>query len=160
MKRVFLSILCLILMWNFSYAAAPLKTTNDKSAPGFVLLDLEHKEVSFSDFRGKPIILFFWTTWCPYCRQELRELNDMQKKISLTDTQVLAINIEEPAERVQRFLDNRQMLYKVLLDKDATVASSYGILGVPTFIYINRAGNIVSYSNYFSQDKYEDIASK
>lgn len=159
-KKALLFILCLILIENFSYAAAPLKAKTDESAFDFVLLDLENKGVSFSALRGKPVILFFWTTWCPYCRNELKELNDKQKELSRTNTQVLAINIEESIDKVQKFINNRTFSYKVLLDKDAAIASRYSVLGVPTYIYINKKGNIVSYSNYFSQAKYEDIALK
>ncbi|MDD4980735.1 MAG: TlpA disulfide reductase family protein [Candidatus Omnitrophica bacterium] len=162
-KKPLLFIFCLILMQNFSYAAAvppKPKTSELAPAPDFMLLDLEGKEISLAALKGKPIILFFWTTWCPYCRGELKELNDKQAEISRNDTQVLAINIEEPAEKVGRFMNNRLVFYKVLLDKEASVANSYSVIGVPTYVYINKAGYIASSSNYFSHSKYEDIALK
>jgi len=150
-----------MLIQNFSYAAAvPFKPKANELAPDFRLLDLEGKEVSLAALKGKPVILFFWTTWCPYCRGELKELNDKQAELSRTNTQVLAINIEEPTEKVQNFMNKRSVFYKVLLDKEASVANSYSVIGVPTYVYINKAGYLVSSGNYFSQSKYEDIALK
>ena len=77
MKKINLVVLSLVLVQNFLFAAQPLRTETSELATNFTLLDLENKEFSLSDFKGKPVILFFWTTWCPYCRGELKKLNTM-----------------------------------------------------------------------------------
>jgi len=159
-KKIFFFVLSLLLAYNFLSAASPLETKGAGAAHDFTLFDLDSREVSLSDFKGKPTILFFWTTWCPYCREELKQLNTMQLELSKNNTQVLAINVEEPAEKVQRFILNNPVRYKVLLDKDATVSEDYGILGVPTYVFIDKERRVASYSHYFSPNKYKNIISK
>jgi len=158
-KKIFSIVLALILVQNFLFAASPLADKTGNLAVNFNLLDLEDKETSLSKFRGKPVILFFWTTWCPFCREELKQLNLMHRELSESGVEVLAINVEERAEKVQRFMQRYSFSWKVLLDKDATVAGDYGILGVPTYILIDKEGRLVSYSYYFPKENYKNLIS-
>jgi len=160
-KKILFLALSLTFLQNFLFAAAPpLQTKSGELAADFTLLDLENKAVSLSHFKGKPIILFFWTTWCPYCREELKQLNALQAEFAKSNTEVLAINIEEPTEKVQRFILNNPVYYKVLLDRDATLSEDYGVMGVPTYVFINKDRRIVANSHYFSPAKYRDIISR
>ena len=155
MKKIFLIVLSLVLVQNFLFAAQP-----PEIAANFTLLDLENKEFSLSDFKGKPLILFFWTTWCPYCRKELKLLNTLHAQFLQNGVELVAINVEDPAEKVQRFMGNYPFSYRVLLDTDAEVAQAFGILGVPTYILINKEGRIVFNNNYFPQKEYQDLILK
>ncbi len=160
MKKVFLIALSLVLMQNFLFAAQPLRTETPEIATNFTLLDLENKEFSLSDFKGKPVILFFWTTWCPYCRGELKQLNTMHAQFLQNGVELVAINVEEPADKIQRFTGSYPFSYRVLLDTDAEVAGAFGILGVPTYILINKEGHIVFNNHYFPQKEYKDLILK
>jgi peroxiredoxin len=159
-RKIPFIILSLILAQNFLFAAAPRQTKTAELANNFTLLDLEDNAVSLSDFRGRRVILFFWTTWCPHCRRELRQLNDMQTEFLRSGTQLLAINIEESAGKVRRFMQNQPCYYKILLDSDAMIAQDYGIVGVPTYVFIDREGHVTSFSHYFSQNKYKEMISR
>ena len=159
-KKISLIVLSLALVQNYLFAAQPIKTKTPELAANFTLLDLEKKEFSLSDFKGKPVILFFWTTWCPYCRKELKQLNDMHRELLQNGVGLVAINVEEPADRVQRFIESHPFSSRVLLDTDAKVASAYGILGVPTHIFINKEGRIVFDNHYFPQKEYNDLILK
>jgi len=160
-KKVFFIALFLIFAQNSLFAAAPaLENKSGESAVDFTLLDLDNKAISLSDFKGKPRILFFWTTWCPYCRGELKQLNALRVELAKSNTEVLAINIEEPAEKVRRFMENSPVYYKVLLDMDAAVSEDYGVRGVPTYIFIDKEGHLAATSHYFSPSMYKNIASK
>jgi peroxiredoxin len=149
-----------VLVQNILFAIEPAKTKTSELATDFTLLDLNNQKVSLSDFRGKPLILFFWTTWCPYCRRELKQLKVMHLEFSRSGTELLAINVEETKEKVQRFMKRLSLTYKVLLDEDAQVAINYAILGVPTYVYIDKEGRIASYGHYFSHNKYNEIILK
>jgi peroxiredoxin len=159
-KKISLIALSSVLVQNFLFAAQPLRTETPEIATNFTLLDLENKEFSLSDFKGKPVILFFWTTWCPYCRGELKQLNTMHAQFLRDGVELVAINIEEPAAKVQRFMGSYPFSYRVLLDTDAKVAGAFGVLGVPTYILINKEGCIVFNSNYFPQKEYNDLILK
>jgi peroxiredoxin len=159
-KKINLVVLFLMLAQGLLFAAQPLRTETPELATNFTLLDLENKEFSLSDIKGKPVILFFWTTWCPYCRGELKQLNIMHAQFLRDGVELVAINIEEPAAKVQRFTGSYPFSYRVLLDTDAEVAQAFGILGVPTYILINKEGRIVFEHNYFPQKEHKDLILK
>ena len=149
-----------MLVQNFLFAAQPLRKETSQTASNFTILDLENKEFSLSDIKGKPIILFFWTTWCPHCRKELKLLNALHAEFLQNGVELAAINVEETADKVQRFMGSYPLSYRVLLDTDTKVAQAYGILGVPTYILINKEGRIVFNNYYFPQKDYKDIILK
>lgn len=128
--------------------------TEDKiktPAFNFSLYDLEGNKISLSDFSGKPLILFFWTTWCPFCREEFPVLTDNYNDLKKEGIEVLAIDIGESKERVKKFTVNLNldMPFPILLDSASTVAYAYDLLGVPTFILIDSQGKIKFQGNDF-----------
>ena len=159
-KKINLVVLFLVLVQNFLFAAQPLRTETSELATNFTLLDLENKEFSVSDLKGKPIILFFWTIGCYYCRGEIKKLNTMHADLLRDGVELVAINVEDPIDKVQRFMGSYPFSYRILLDTDAEVARAFGILGVPTYILINKEGRIVFEHNYFPQKEYKDLILK
>lgn len=127
----------------------------------FKLPDLNNEFVTLSSYKGKnPVILLFWTTWCPFCREELNILNKKYPQLAKEGWEVLGINIEESPSIVGVFLKKRPLAFKVLLDTDAQVTYSYDILGVPTFILVNKEGFVVFKDNYFPEDRYKELILK
>jgi peroxiredoxin len=159
-KKINLVVLFLVLVQNFLFAAQPLRNETPERASNFTLLGLENKQFSLSDFKGKPIILFFWTTWCPYCRKELKQLNTMHAQFLRDGVELVAINVEEPVDKVQKFIGSYPFSFRVLLDTDGKVARAYGILGVPSYNLINKEGRIVFDNHYFPQKEYQDLILK
>jgi peroxiredoxin len=129
-------------------------------ASDFSLSGLGNKHVSLSDFKGKPVILFFWTTWCPFCGQELKALNTMQARMAKDGVALLAINVGEPFYKVENLALRYNFTFTILLDTDSTVADAYGILGVPTYIHIDKEGNIISTLHSFSDKKYKELITR
>ncbi len=159
-KKLSLVIFSLLLIQNFLFAAQPVKAKAYNLAPDFNLLDLEGKEFSFSSIKGKPAILFFWTTWCPYCQKELKQLEDSRQELSENGVELIAIDAQEPADKVKKFFGSRRFSFKVLLDTDGEVSQSYGVMGVPTYAFIDKEGRIVSTSHSFLQKEYKDLILK
>ena len=160
MKKIILIALSAALIQNFLFAAQPLRKETTEMASDFTLLDLENKEFSLSNLKGKPIILFFWTTWCPHCRKELKLLNTTHAELLKNGVELVTINVEEPADKVQRFIGTYPLSFRVLLDLDLKVAQAYGVLGVPTYFLINKEGRIVFNNHYFPQEEYKDLILK
>lgn len=130
-----------------------------RRAPDFKLQDMQGNFVSLSSYKDKqPVLLFFWTTWCPFCRRELRLLNDKYSSLSKDGLELLSVNIGESAQKVDRFIKNYNLGFPVLLDRDSEVAGKYEILGVPTYTLIDKKGYIVFEGNYFPQD-YKNLVS-
>ena len=164
MKKVLLTIVFLLFFHNFLFGLEPLKPKVEPKAnelaADFSLLDLDGNKVSLSDFKGKPTVLFFWTTRCPYCRKDLKTLNDIHPRLAKDGCELLTIDVAEPTYRVKNFVEREYLNFKVLLDSDTEVAYSYDILGVPTYVFVDKNGHIVFKGHYFHQAKYKDLIKK
>lgn len=160
MKKVFLIVLSLILAQNFLFAAQPLRKETLQMASNFTLLDLNNKEFSLSELKGKPTILFFWTTTCPYCMKELKQLNDIHPELLKDGAELVSINEDQSADRVTKFIKNYPLSYRVLLDTDYNVAQAYGVFGVPTYCLINKKGQVVFSGWSFPQKEYKSLILK
>lgn len=119
---------------------------NNPTAPDFSLKDLDGKDVKLSDYRGKIVILNFWAVWCKYCKQEMPDLNELNKElVKDNEAVILAIDSQESSEKVRNYLSSDNINLKVLLDQDGSVTQTYGISGFPTTFIINKDGTLYTY---------------
>ncbi len=140
----------IIVLFLLFFAITPL--FSEEFATNFRLKDIEDKEYILYDFIGKDLILFFWTTWCPYCIEELQDLERRYLSFKSEGIELLSINIGESKERVLRFLKRLKINFPILLDRDQKVSLQYDILGVPTYILINKHGEIKFYGHHLPKD--------
>ena len=110
----------------------------EKSAPNFTLRDLKGNQVSLSDFRGQPVVLNFWATWCSPCRVEIPHLEALYTKYKDQGLVVIGMNVETDYMKVKHFAESR-ISYTVLLD-GSTQSQGYDISGIPCTYYIDREG--------------------
>jgi peroxiredoxin len=89
---------------------------------------------------GQNGILFFWATWCPYCRNELKNLNRASADLARLGIRVYAVDIGESPENVQRFLREQGVDVDVLFDRDQSAAMTFSIEGLPTYLFIDEQG--------------------
>jgi peroxiredoxin len=107
-------------------------------APELSGLTLEGHPVSLADYRGAPLLLQFWATWCPVCALEQGSIDALAR-----DHQVLTIALQSgDAEEVRRHLDLEDLDFPVLLDPQGRIAGRYGVRGVPTTLIIGPGGRI------------------
>jgi len=112
------------------------------NAPDFALKDLDGRNVTFSSFRGKTILLNFWATWCPYCRQERASLNNLYKKFKSRDFQIVAVSVDRSVSKVKKFLIKNPAEFVILSDTEREAAAPYNVTGLPTSYLIDREGVI------------------
>jgi len=130
-------------------------------APDFELRDTYQDTYVLSSYKNKqPVLLFFWTTWCPFCRSELRVLNNMYATLQKDGVELLSINVGEPQSKVEDYVKNYYLAYHVLLDRDAGVSRSYEVAGVPTYVFIDKEGYVLFHDNFFPQKEYKDLIGK
>ena len=112
-------------------------------APTFELTDDNGDAYSLSDFRGKPIIINFWATWCPPCRAELPSMNRAWKKVKNEGIEMIAVNVGEDEDTVSAFKAEHPIDFRVLLDPSAEMVSDWPIKGLPTTFVIDKEGRLV-----------------
>ena len=125
-----------------SFSPFEMEKLIGKEAPEFTVTDLSGKKVSFSSFRGKPILLNFWATWCSYCRKERQYLNSLHKLYKDKGLVIVAVSTDKSSETVKRYMKKMPADFVVLHDTDNQAAEQYGVYSLPTSFLINRKGII------------------
>ena len=121
-----------------------VKSLVEKGAPPFSLKMLDgEKVVSLSDFKGKPILLKFWATWCPSCVEELPPMQKFSEGRRDQLVILLAAIDGEKEKKLQRLVKENKITLPVLLDPKAKTARSYGVNFVPVSFLISQEGLIV-----------------
>ncbi len=125
-----------------SEQSAPAAPQVDKLAPDFQLPNLDGQIISLSDLRGKPVLINFWATWCPPCREEMPYLQQIYDEWSSKGLVLLTIDIGETPAQIKEFMQNNNLSLPVLLDATKSVAQRYNITGIPTTFLIDKNGVI------------------
>lgn len=132
---------------------------NDVGKPikDFTLKTLNGPKMSLAEFRGNtPTIVFFWATWCPHCRQELKGLNKRQAELAQKGIKVALVDVGEEDPPVQEYALRNKITMTIFLDADSAVSEDYGIIRVPTFYLVDAQG-IIRDVEHVLPDDYETI---
>ena len=113
-------------------------------APDFSLNNFNGEEVSLRDFRGHPVMLNFWATWCGPCRFEMPFIQEIYEDPDWTAKElvILAVNIGESRAEAEGFMKDNGLTFTVLLDSSSSVAQAYNIRSIPTTLFIDKDGII------------------
>ena len=118
-------------------------TTGDKPAPAFTLQDLNGKNVSLADLRGKVVILDFWATWCPPCVLEIPHFIELYEQYKDKGFAMVGISLDRAGiSVVKSFVQKYQINYPILMTDGKVDKVFGGIPGIPTTFVIDSVGNI------------------
>jgi peroxiredoxin len=110
-------------------------------APDFTAVSLNGEIVSLSDFRGKPVWLNFWGSWCPPCRAEMPDIETAYQELAPKGLVLLAVSLGDPPEQAAEFAARNHVTFTVLLDPNRTLTShAYPIYNFPTHIFVDDTG--------------------
>lgn len=116
-------------------------------APDFTVVDVDDNEVKLSDYIGKPIVLNFWASWCPPCKAEFPEFEKVYNE-QKDDVTFLMINMtdgqRETKEKGLKYITDNEYTLPIYFDTKQEASFTYGIVSIPTTLFINTDGNIVS----------------
>lgn len=122
---------------------------NTYAAPDFTVLDYDGNEVKLSDFKGKPVVLNFWATWCYYCKEEMPDFNKAYK--NYPDVQFLMINatdgVQETMSAAKNYVEDNGFGFDVFFDTRLDAVNSYRITSFPSTFFIDEDGNLVTRAN-------------
>lgn len=113
-------------------------------APDFTLETLDGGSLSLSDFRGKPVLVNFWATWCGPCRAEFPDFQEASVD-NADNLVIIGINntATDQLSEVPKFVEEMGVTFPIVLDKTGDVARAYQIFGLPTSVFINSEGEVV-----------------
>ena len=117
-------------------------------APDFTVYDADGKAYKLSDMKGKPVVLNFWASWCPPCKAEMPDFDEICKEyegrvtfmmVNLTDGK------NETVESARNFIHMMEYSFPVYYDTDMDAANKYGIQSIPTTFFIDAEGRLIAY---------------
>ena len=137
---------------NRNSSAAPTSEQSSESAapaavlaPDFTVYDASGKAVKLSEFRGKPVVLNFWASWCGYCKEEMPEFNEAYKKYQ-SSVQFLFVDWTDGSRETQSegaaFLKSEGYSFPAYYDLKQNAVTAYELTGIPATFYIDRQGRL------------------
>ena len=128
-----------------------------KPAPDFILENLSGQTVSLASFKGKPLLINFWATWCGPCKIETPWLIQLQNEYAARGFEIVGISTEgddlQPGDTeglarqkaaIAKFVKEYHMQYPVLVNGDSLATKYGGLDAMPTSVYVNREGKVVA----------------
>ena len=136
----------LFVMFGMIVLLSPLPSRAEqsrKAAPDWQLSDVNGKPLKLSDFRGKVVVLDFWATWCPPCRDEEPSLRKLARAMDPGTFQLVAVSVDEggwPA--IDKFFAGNSPPYAVALDREARISQTYGTTRFPESYLVDSSGTL------------------
>ncbi|WP_243387970.1 TlpA disulfide reductase family protein [Bacillus kexueae] len=143
---IFLAVLVTVAVWQtLSEKETKVGLEKGNIAPDYELTTLEGQPVNLSDLKGKKVILNFWATWCPPCKEEMPEMQRFHDQYS-SDVTIVAVNftVSEPnKESVLSFIQEEGYTFPVFFDEKNKANSGYEVLTYPTSYFLDEEGRIM-----------------
>jgi len=117
--------------------------SEDEYVNDFTLLDLDDNEVSLSDFKGKIVVINFWSTGCPPCRAEIPDFVEVYNEYKDKNIQFIGVGLDN-AENLKAFAEEYNISYPILIDGSIdTISGKWRINFIPTTYIVNENGKVV-----------------
>jgi len=145
MKKLFCYFVLTLGWWFATTAWADASLTPMKGkppAPDFTLVDMDGEKHRLTDYRGRVVIINFWATWCPPCREELPSMNRGWAKIKNEGIAMVAVNVGEDEDTIFSFQGDYPINFTILLDSKGEVINQWPILGLPTTFVVDKQGRL------------------
>ena len=123
---------------------SPPAAKGGRLAPNFLLSDLDGNEIDLSNLRGKTVIVNFWATWCPPCREEMPDIESLYQQYKNQGVEVIGIGMMENENRVREFVQKGNYSWTFTIDTKGDVARNYRVVAIPTSFFIDSQGIIRS----------------
>jgi cytochrome c biogenesis protein CcmG, thiol:disulfide interchange protein DsbE len=123
-------------------SAADLAAWSGGAAPRLVLKDMTGKEHDLAQYRGKVVLVNFWATWCEPCRAEMPSMEALRQRYADAPFAVLAVNVDEPEQRIRAFLQRMPLTFQILLDPGMQATREWNARILPASFLVGRDGRI------------------
>lgn len=127
-------------------SSSKLSSETKESAPDFTLVLLDGKKFHLGDYKGKPVLINFFASWCLPCREEMPVLEKVVNEYEPKGVIFLGVAVDDTEVKMKDFVAKYGVTFPVGLDKTAAVQKSFGIYGIPTTYFIDKQG-VINYSH-------------
>ena len=136
-----------ILITALALAAASVLSALDdddspEPAPRFHAKTTAGETFNNESIKGKVVLLEFWTTWCPYCKDEQGLVDGIGQEFADKGLIVLAVDVLEPKKTVKKYLQEHPRSCRIVLTEDTNLAAMYQANSYPIYVVIDRDGNV------------------
>ena len=121
---------------------SPGPVVEGQMAPDFRFRDQAGQQFSLSDFRGKVVLVNFWATWCPPCREEIPSLQSLLRQMDAAHLKLLALSVDDSWGPVNEFMRESGIVLPVYGDFDKQIATRYGTLKFPETYVVDKKGRV------------------
>ena len=114
-----------------------------KKSPDFFAAAIDGDPVALSNYLGSPIVLNFWASWCPPCRDETPHFEKIWRLYRQKDVVLLGINVQDTLADADEYIKEFDVTFTNAIDKDGKIMVDYGVTGLPVTFFIDREGIII-----------------
>lgn len=165
LKNLFLNksgILILILLTAVFVCSGMSQEKIGSPAPNFDGKTVHGKEIKLSDYHGEVVLIDFWASWCPPCREEMPELIKFYEEHRNPKFELIAVNIDDKKENMLHFLHDLfpEPTFPIIADNNQKIPPLFNIEAMPTTIFIDKKGDIRFWHNGFKKSYVNDFNSE
>jgi len=138
MKRILWLLVLIVVL------AVPVFAADSGRAPDFTLKALDGKDLALSSLKGKVVIIDFWATWCPPCREEIPGFIELYKKYKDQGLEIVGVSVDKDEGKLRKFVEGNGVNYPIVTSTKEVTEAYGGIQSIPTTFILDRQLNIVT----------------
>lgn len=155
MRSSFISLILVVALFCAAPAFAVL--SKGQPAPPIKVTTTSGQQVTLANYRGHVLVIDFFATWCPPCRESIPHLVELNSKYGKLGLQVLGLSLDEGGEKeLKAFAADKRLNYPVAIAGDE-LANQYGVRSIPTMYIINKKGMVAQRYMGYSDDMAADM---
>lgn len=116
-------------------------------APEFTLNDIEGKQVSITDFKGRKVVLLFWASWCPDCRAEVPQLKAMQASADPSNVAFVSVSFDRTFDTFKTYVTDNNLggvqLFEPAGKKESVIGADYHVKWIPSLYLLDEDGKVI-----------------
>src|SRR3989338_894524 len=121
-----------------------IRPARQKLAEDFSAALLGGRALKLSEQRGKVVMINFWATWCPPCREEMPAMERLWRHHRDQGFVMLAVSVDSVTAKVKPYIDEHGFTFPILLDPEMDVANAYGVRALPSSFFVDRHGQLTA----------------
>ena len=155
-NRIFPFFFAGVMTLSFSFPAPVF--SESLQAPAFSEADLQGTLQSPAKYQGKILVLYFWATWCPWCRKDVKNMTEVFRTYHPKGVEFISISLDKDLSKLQKFVEEHRIPYPVLFDGkgwENKIAQLYEVDSTPSFFVVDKQGQIVAEGSQASELRHE-----